>query len=147
MTDDQGNYYQQFGNPGNQYNNYQPQYPQQMANLLIRTINNNLSLITKTINRLKFIKMVPRVNTTIPIKTQLDIRNIGASPPTSNRTIGEKDQRAFTMFLWGTMIWEGITFGINFSMLLVYLTKSSLDSPITMWIIQIVASAGKYLLL
>ena len=86
MTDDQGNYYQQFGNPGNQYNNYQPQYPQQMANLLIRTINNNLSLITKTINRLKFIKMVPRVNTTIPIKTQLDIRLI--SVPLHQQAIG-----------------------------------------------------------
>lgn len=36
------------------------------------------------------------------------------------------------------MIWEGIAFSINFSMLLVYLTKSYLDSPITMWIIQIV---------
>ena len=115
---DQGNYYQQFSNAGNQPQDYQSSYNQNYQSPGIYQANSQNDYYNSYQNPAEH------------------AHNLSISPSESNPTVGEKEQRAFSTFLWVTMIWEGLAFAFLFLILISPLARFNYSLDALMWFLH-----------
>ena len=115
---DQGNYYQQFSNAGNQPQDYQSSYNQNYQSPGIYQANSQNDYYNSYQNPAEH------------------AHNLSISPSESNPTIGEKQQRIFSIFFWIILIWEGLVFGFLFLILFCPLVKFNESLDALMWFLH-----------